>query len=182
MYKNKLSEYKILEEERRYYGHFVCKIEFVKWMYDNTQAFEPRWTSLIKSMSIIEKYIITKRKRVYIPESMTNPFFLNYKPLRSIVNENGVINFPANSKRKPDLKLTGVCKKEFESLMVMVSSVNKDRSSDEFWEVVFSPIRTSLKGKPIKNGFAVKIIYPDESITCIYHLIGRYHIATNVVN
>tara|TARA_R110001583_G_scaffold32539_2_gene110825 strand:- start:1219 stop:1770 length:552 start_codon:yes stop_codon:yes gene_type:complete len=180
--RNKLSEFKILEEEKRYVGFINEKAKFIKWMYSGDTAFDKRQKELISSLSDIELHVIKKRKRIYIPESLTNPFFLEYKPLRSYTSESACINFPKTNNRKVDLDLTGVCKAEYDSIIKMVNATNKNRtvdSSDKL-KVLVSPIRPSLRGKPIKNSFAIKVTYPDGSISCFYHLVGYYHIATKI--
>jgi hypothetical protein len=181
--RNKLAEFKVLEDERKYYGHFENKNEFVDWFYRGDNSFNKRNISLREALSEIENYVIKKRKRVWIPESLTNPFFLEYKPIRSFTEVNACINFPKSNTRKAELDLTGMCKTEYETIIKMVNLINKNRTikSNQKYEVLVSPIRTSLRGKPIKNSFAIKIIYPDGSVSCFFHLIGMYHIATNIV-
>jgi len=180
--RNKLAEFKVLEEEKRNIGFFKDKKDWVDWHYKNDNSFSKRMVNLISSLSEIEIYLIGKRKRTYIPESMGNPFFLDYSSIRSYESKEGCINFPKTNTRKPSLDLTGKCKEEFENIITMVNAINKNKTipSNEKYKVLISPVRPSLRGKPVKNSWAIKIIYPDNSISVFYHIVGMYHIATNI--
>jgi len=180
--RNKFKEFKILEEERKYFNELnETKEGWVDWYYRNENAFGKRFTELVDSFSKIERYIANKRKRIYVPESLTNPFFLEYQPVNALHDtKKGVINFKVSSRRKPELELSGKCKKEYETIISMVNEVNKDRTNPNKYEVYISPIRQSLRGKPVNNTFAMKIIFPDGSVCCFFHILGKYHIATNV--
>ena len=61
----------------------------------------------------------------------------------------------------------------------MVQEINMSKRSETL-NVSVSPIKTSLRGEPIKNSWAMKIQYPDGSINVIYHIVGMFHIVTDI--
>jgi hypothetical protein len=167
-----------LEFEKKYVGYFENKKEWADWYHNNDNAFGKRFTTLANDMSEIEKYLLTKRKRVWVPETLTNPFHLDFRSTDCISYGSGVFNFCARRDKK-EYKLTGKCKDEYNIIMDMVRVVNMDKSVRSL-KVFVSPIKKSLRGDSIKNSWAIKIIYPDGSINVFYHIIGMYHIATNI--
>lgn len=179
---NRFKDLQELEFEKKYVGYFENKQAWADWYINNSNAFGKRFTNLVNSMSELERYIVTKRKRCYIPESMTNPFHLDFKSTDGLIDGKGVFSFSAR-KHKKEYKLTGRCKTELEYLLGLVKVNNQSKQpTKNKMDVFVSPIKTSLRGEPIKNSWAMKIVYADGSMNIFYHIVGMFHIATNIVD
>jgi hypothetical protein len=180
--RNKFSELHNLHIERDYYNATYelnyDDHKFIKWKYNLITGYNTRLNSLMSDLSDIERYVETKRRRLWIPEVMENPFFYDLK------NSSSTINFKAaGNTNKTALELTGKSKKEYETIMGMINKVNKNRTipASDKYHVSISPLRDTLRSPVIKNSFAMKIVYPDGSISVFLFFLNRFHIATNVV-
>ncbi|MFT4806654.1 MAG: hypothetical protein ACI9YE_003890 [Psychroserpens sp.] len=187
--RNKLAEMKKLKDEMEYFNAWAkgksqdaTNKEFAKFMNKGKTPYPARKEAVVASLSDIEAYLLTKRKVLYIPATLTNPFFMEYESIGQYTTKAACLNFPKKMQRKPDLDLSGASETEHQAIIDMINAVNKNRliPSEQKYTVWISPIRLSLQSKPIKNSFAIKINFPDGSQTCFLYLAGRFHIATNI--
>lgn len=176
---NNFKELKELEELKRYFNDFSNAAHYYDWKYNKISGWEVKMDSLISKLNPVEEYIRSKRKRVYVPEILTNPFFVKWLSVDRTVKD-GVVTFTTKYLSKLiNTNINGKCKAEFDSLMSIIKKVNMDRTNDNKFIVQASPIKVSARGECIKNSFAIKLTDQNDKITCFYYILGKYHLVTN---
>jgi hypothetical protein len=180
--KNKMAMLKDMEEERVFYSSFIYSPQFKAklrlWKFAKITGYDARLESLRSKMTDIENHIISKRKRLYVPEHLTNPFYFDYSD-KLFNKESAVINFRTRtSKFKLPDKFSAPCKKEFSVINGYIDKVNASRKNTDKYVVQIAPVKESLRGLVINNAFAMRLTNPDKSITCFYYLNGNYYIMT----
>lgn len=187
---NKLGKFKTVKEKCVYvsetYNDFFkefgksskmsAELRNMKWGANGSEAL---MEELIVSMSDIERYIVTKRNKRFVPEGYSNPFHFDYTTERSVIKNSGQFTISKkNNKRVVFDNLKGRSKVEFNTIFDMINDVNMDRTNSVKIEVCLSPIKVSARGAVIPNSFAMLLRHHDESITCFYFIAGFYHIIT----
>ena len=173
-------ELKTLEEEKRYMMTLtedIGKDLKWNWKYNPATGHDAKFNKLSKDMNAFELYITARRKRIFIPEKLSNPFYLDYEE----VGDCGVFRFAKRKAKGFDWNdvMTGEVRRTYRELLSVIGQVNKDKTNKSKYDVSVSPIRVSLRGDIMKNCFAMRVIDSDGSICCFYFIKGRYHIFTN---
>ena len=191
---NKFAELKKLEEVVKFTRESVSefyteygrdtKLSRELWKDNYSEdSWKNKLASCLGTMSELEIYISSKRKRSYVPELYANPFFIEYTSDKSPIKKDGQFHMKKNKLETKWVNgtLKGRSLVEYNKIRDMIMTVNKSKSinKDDKMILQLSPIKVSSRGEMISNAFAMSITFGDGSICCFYYISGRFNILLN---